>query len=106
MPGVDLAGYAGFADQVEHHWWRILSGVAVGSLLAATTQATQGSVSGFQPSLPQMWASGAASSLNQAGQQITQKNLALQPTIKVRPGFSVNVLVSKDIVIAPVARGR
>jgi type IV secretory pathway VirB10-like protein len=56
--------------------------------------------------LPQLWASGAASSLNQAGQQITQKNLALQPTIKVRPGFSVNVLVSKDLIIAPSSLGR
>jgi type IV secretion system protein VirB10 len=101
MPGVDLAGYAGFADQVDHHWWRVLSGVALGSLLAATAQASQGNVTGLQPTLPQLWASGAASSLNQAGQQLTQKNLQIQPTITVRPGFSVNVLVSKDIVLPP-----
>jgi type IV secretion system protein VirB10 len=101
MPGVDLTGYAGFADTVDHHWWRILSGVALGTLLSATAQRSQGDVSGFQPTFPQLWASNAAASINSAGQQITQKNLQIQPTIKVRPGFTVNVLVSKDIVIAP-----
>jgi type IV secretion system protein VirB10 len=99
--GVDLAGYAGFADDVDHHWWRILSGVALGTLLSATAQRSQGDVSGFQPTFPQIWASNAAGSINSAGQQLTQKNLQIQPTIEVRPGFTVNVLVSKDIVISP-----
>lgn len=101
MPGVDLAGYAGFADQVDNHWWRILSGAVFSSLLAATAQRSQGDVTGFQPTFPQIWASNAAGQINQTGQQLTQKNLQIQPTITVRPGFSVNVLVTKDIVITP-----
>ena len=101
MPGVDLAGYAGFADDVDHHWWRILSGVALGTLLSATAQRSQGDVTGYQPTIPQLWASNVGGTINQAGQQITQKNLQIQPTIKVRPGFTVNVLVTKDIVIPP-----
>jgi type IV secretion system protein VirB10 len=101
MPGVDLAGYAGFADQVDNHWWRILSGAVFSSLLAATAQRSQGDVTGYQPTFPQIWASNAAGQINQTGQQLTQKNLQLQPTITVRPGFSVNVLVTKDIVLSP-----
>jgi type IV secretion system protein VirB10 len=101
MPGVDLAGYAGFADQVDNHWWRTLGGVVLGSLLAATAQRSQGDVTGFQPSFPQIWASNAAGQINQAGQQLTQKSLQLQPTITIRPGFSVNVVVNKDLVIHP-----
>jgi type IV secretion system protein TrbI len=104
MPGVDLAGYAGFADEVDNHWWRIISGAAFSSLLAATAQRSQGDVTGFQPTFPQVWASGAAGQINQTGQQVTQKNLQIQPTITVRPGFSVNVLVTKDLVIAPYNR--
>ena len=101
MPGADLSGYSGFADDVDHHWWRILTGVAIGSLISAGAQSTQGSVAGFQPSLPQLWVTGAAGGVNQATQQLTQKNLQIQPTIKIRPGFSVNVLVTKDIVLPP-----
>ncbi len=101
MPGVDLAGYSGFADGVDNHWWKIIGGAVFSSVLAATAQRSQGDVTGFQPTFPQVWANNAAGQINQSGQQITQKNLQLQPTITVRPGFSVNVLVTKDIVIAP-----
>jgi type IV secretion system protein VirB10 len=104
MPGVDLAGYAGFADEVDNHWWRIITGAVFSSVLAATAQRSQGDVGGYQPTFPQVWASNAAGQINQSGQQITQKNLQLQPTITVRPGFSVNVLVTKDIVITPYSR--
>ena len=75
MPGVDLAGYAGFADDVDNHWWKIISGASFSSLLAATAQRSQGDVTGFQPTFPQVWASNAAGQINQAGQQLTQKNL-------------------------------
>jgi type IV secretion system protein VirB10 len=101
MPGVDLAGYAGLADEVDNHWWKIITGAVFSSVLAATAQRSQGDVGGFQPTFPQVWASNAAGQINQSGQQITQKSLQLQPTITVRPGFSVNVLVTKDIVIPP-----
>jgi type IV secretion system protein VirB10 len=104
MPGVDLAGYAGFADEVDNHWWKIISGALFSSVLAATAQRSQGDVTGFQPTVPQIWASNAAGQINQTGQQLTQKNLQIQPTITVRPGFSVNVLVTKDIVITPYSR--
>ncbi len=101
MPGVDLAGYAGFTDEVDNHWWRVVGGAVFSSLLAATAQRSQGDVTGFQPSFPQTWATGAAGQINQTGQQVTQKSLQIQPTITVRPGFSVNVLVSRDMVIPP-----
>jgi type IV secretory pathway VirB10-like protein len=104
MPGADLAGYAGFADEVDNHWWKIISGAVFSSVLAATAQRSQGDVTGLQPTFPQVWASNAAGQINQAGQQLTQKNLQIQPTITVRPGFSVNVLVTKDIVIDPYHR--
>jgi type IV secretion system protein VirB10 len=104
MPGVDLAGYAGFADDVDNHWWKIIAGAVFSSVLAATAQRSQGDVTGFQPTFPQMWASNAAGQINQTGQQLTQKSLQIQPTITVRPGFSVNVLVTKDIVITPYTR--
>ncbi len=101
QPGVDLGGYAGFADTVDNHWWRVLTGVALGSVLAAGVVVPQGNVSGYVPSIGQGMAANAAGAINQAGQQITNRALGIQPTIKVRPGFSVNVLVTKDLIIPP-----
>jgi len=101
QPGVDLGGYAGFADTVDNHWWRVVTGVALGSVLAAGVVVPQGNVSGYVPSIGQGMAANAAGAINQAGQQITNRALGIQPTIKVRPGFSVNVLVTKDLVIPP-----
>jgi type IV secretory pathway VirB10-like protein len=101
MPGTDLSGYSGFRDEVDNHWWRIIGGAVISSFLAATAQRSQGNVTGYQPSFPQAWATGAAGAINEAGQQLTAKNLQIQPTITVRPGFSVNVLVTRDIVIPP-----
>jgi type IV secretion system protein TrbI len=101
MPGTDLAGYSGFADRVDDHWSRIIAGALLSSFLAATAQRSQGDVTGYQPTVSQLWAGNAAGQINQAGQQITAKNLQIQPTLTVRPGFSVNVLVTRDIVIEP-----
>jgi type IV secretion system protein VirB10 len=101
MPAADLQGAAGLTDSVDEHWFRIVKGAAVASLLAATTQAIAGNTTGFNPTVPQMWAAGAAGEINQAGQQITRRNLNIQPTITVRPGYSVNVIVTRDMIVAP-----
>jgi type IV secretory pathway VirB10-like protein len=102
--GADLAGQAGFADEVDHHWGRLILGVGLSSLLSAGTQAASGNVQGVQPTLPQLWAGGAARDINSVGQQFTQRNLTVQPTITIRPGYSVNVMISKDLVLAPYPR--
>jgi type IV secretory pathway VirB10-like protein len=102
MPGADLAGAAGLADEVDEHWWRIVKGVAIASLLSAATTSTAGSTTGYNPTIPQQWAHGAASEIGRAGEAITRRNIMIQPTITVRPGWSMNVMVTKDMILAPV----
>src|SRR5450631_642498 len=75
QPGVDLGGYAGFTDTVDNHWWRVLTGVALGSVLAAGVVVPQGNVSGYVPTIGQGMAANAAGAVNQAGQQITTRAL-------------------------------
>ena len=101
MPGADLTGASGVADDVNHHWWRIITGVALGTLLSATAERAAGNPTGYQPTIAQSWAANAGGAVNSAGQQITAKNLAIQPTITVRAGYSVSVIVTKDIVFPP-----
>jgi type IV secretion system protein VirB10 len=45
----------------------------------------------------------AQDTVNQVGQQITRKNLDLQPTLTARPGLPLRVIVNKDIILAPYA---
>jgi type IV secretory pathway VirB10-like protein len=40
-----------------------------------------------------------AKNINEAEQKMARKNLAIQPTIEISPGFRFNVFVSKDIVV-------
>ena len=102
MPGTDLSGYAGVHDKVDNHWWRLTQGVVLGSLLSAGTQASYGGgISATNPSIAQLAAAGAAQNLNNAGQQLVQKNLQVQPTLIIRPGQRVAVFVTKDIQLPP-----
>lgn len=101
MTGADLAGAAGLTDRVDEHWLRIVQGAAVGSLLSAATTAAAGNTAGFNPTVPQMWARGAANEIGNAGENITRRNIMVQPTITVRPGWALNVMVTKDMILEP-----
>lgn len=102
MPGVDLSGYAGLSDQVNNHWGRLITGVVFSSLLSAGSQVAQGrNYSSFDPSYDELATQGAARNLNQVGQMITRRNLNVQPTLEIMPGFRFNVLVHKDMILEP-----
>lgn len=98
MPGVDLSGYAGLKERVNNHYGKLLSGVVFGSLLGAGAQVAQGSRQSVDPSFGQLALEGTAQNINQAGQQITRKNLNIQPTIEISPGQRFNIFVTKDAV--------
>jgi type IV secretion system protein TrbI len=101
MPAADLKGAAGLADQVDEHWWRILKGAAVATLLAAGTAFMAGDTTSYNPTVGQVTARSASGEIGQVGAQLTRNNLSIQPTITVRPGFSVNVIVTKDMIVPP-----
>jgi type IV secretory pathway VirB10-like protein len=101
MPGADLEGAAGLSDEVDEHWWRILKGATVATLLSATSAFAAGNTTSYNPTVGQLMARNASGEINDVGQQLTRSNLMIQPTLTVRPGFSVNVIVTKDIVLSP-----
>jgi type IV secretion system protein TrbI len=98
LPATDASGYAGLEDQVDYHTWTLLKGVVLSTLLGVGTEATFGS---SQSDLVQAIEQSTQESTNQAGQRIVEKDLNIQPTITVRPGWPLNVLVSKDLVLRP-----
>ncbi len=100
MPGVDMSGYAGLSDSVNNHYLKLITGVVLGSLLGAGAQIAQGANSA-EPNFAQLAAQGAAKNINEVGQEITRKNLSIQPTLEIAPGFRFNVFVTKDMILEP-----
>lgn len=97
MPATDTAGYAGLADKVDFHTWTLLKGVGVATMLGVGSEL---SISG-ESDLVQAIRESAQSNTARAGDQISQRNLDIQPTITIRPGTPVRVLVTRDLVLAP-----
>ena len=93
--GADTQGFAGLEDEVDHHLGRVLAAAALSTLLGvgAETGATNND-SAILTALRR----GSSDSLNQAGQQVVRRNLNIQPTITIRPGFPVRVIVNRDLV--------
>jgi type IV secretory pathway VirB10-like protein len=101
MPAADLKGQAGLTDEVDNHWNRLLAAVGLSTVLSLGAQAAAGDPTGYQPNLAQQAARNAAGQINSAGQAVVQRQINIQPTITVRPGFGVNVIVTKDMVLEP-----
>lgn len=101
MPGVDLAGVSGVSDEVNNHWGRIFLGAVLGSTIGAGAQIATGSTDRIDPSYQALAAAGAAQNINSVGQEVTKKNLDIQPTLSIEPGFRINILVNKDMTLTP-----
>jgi type IV secretion system protein VirB10 len=97
-PASDLAGYAGLSDRIDRHSWQLLKGVALSSLLGVGTEITFGR---NQSSLIDAVRDSVQQSAARAGNELVSRNLEVQPTIKVRPGWPLRVLVHKDLVLRP-----
>lgn len=101
MPGADMSGYSGLTDEVHNHWGRVIGGILVSSILSAGTQLATGPTNSFNPSFEELAAQGAAREFNQAGQEITRKNINIQPTLTVEPGFRFQIFVTQDLNLIP-----
>jgi len=97
LPATDTAGYAGLQDKADFHTWQLLKGVALSTLLGIGTQI---SIGDDRSDLIRAIRESAQQSTSQAGQQIVMRQLNVQPTLKVRPGWPLRVIVHKDLVLS------
>ena len=97
MPATDAAGYAGLEDRVDSHTWQLLKGIGLSTLLGVSTQLSIGGGGDLVRAIRESTQQNVA----RAGDQITSRNLDVQPTIRIRPGWPVRVLVNKDLVLQP-----
>lgn len=100
MPGADQGGYAGFYDQVNNHYLKIFGAGAVLSIFSAGIQLSQPQASNGENYSAQQTISGAlGQQMGQIGMQMAQKNMNIQPTLEIRPGYQFNIMVTKDILL-------
>jgi type IV secretion system protein VirB10 len=101
LVGSDTAGYAGLEDGVDWHWDRIAAGavltslLGIGAELAAPANRTDGDriIIAGRDSLQD--------TVNQVGQEVTRRNLDIQPTLTQRPGLPLRVIVNRDLPLRP-----
>jgi type IV secretion system protein VirB10 len=97
VPATDASGYAGLQDKVDFHTWAMLKGVTLATLLGLGSELT---VTG-ESDLVQSIRESIQQNVSRAGDQLTSRNLDIQPTITIRPGTTVRLIVHKDLVLAP-----
>jgi type IV secretion system protein TrbI len=98
QPAADTGGYVGLQDEVDHHWGALFKAALLSTLLSVGAELGAGN---GDSAVLQALRRGAGDSINQTGQQIVQRNLSMQPTLTIRPGFPVRVIVNRDVVLEP-----
>ena len=101
LAGTDPAGYSGLEDGVDWHWDRVFAGAALTTLLGvgAELAAPQNRQDGNRIVIAGR--DSAQDSINQVGQEMTRRNMNIQPTLTERPGLPVRIIVNRDLVLRP-----
>ncbi|HFZ2534894.1 TPA: TrbI/VirB10 family protein [Pseudomonas aeruginosa] len=101
LVGADPSGYAGLEDDVDYHWGRIFAGAALTTLLGvgAELAAPENRQDGDRIIIAGR--DSAQDSINQVGQEMTRRNMNIQPTLTERPGLPVRIIANRDLVLRP-----
>jgi type IV secretory pathway VirB10-like protein len=97
QPGADVEGYAGLQDGVDYHWWDLAKAAGLSTLLSIGAELATND----DDRLIQAIRNGGQDTINDAGQQIVRRQLNIAPTLTIRPGFPVRVIVTRDLVLEP-----
>lgn len=97
VPATDPSGYAGLADKVDFHTWALLKGVVLSTLLGVGAELQ---FSG-ESDLVQALRESTQQSVSRAGDQLTSRTLQVQPTITIRPGTAIRLVVHQDLILKP-----
>jgi type IV secretion system protein VirB10 len=97
QPGVDGRGFAGLQDSVNFHWGSVIKAALISSLLGVGAELGSDSDDDLVRALRE----GSQDSINRAGQDIVKRQLGIPPTLTIRPGFPVRVIVTRDLILSP-----
>lgn len=95
LPATDVQGYAGLSDRVDHHTLRLFSAAALSSLISVGAELSEDDDEQVARALRDAVQDGA----NRAGDEVVRRQLAVQPTITIRPGWRLRILVQQDLIL-------
>jgi len=98
QPGADAEGYSGLEDDVDYHWGQLFKAALLSTLLSVGSEA---GYSGNESDIARALRQGTSNSTSQIGRQIVGRQLNIQPTLTIRPGFPVRVIVNRDLILQP-----
>ncbi|MGC5833692.1 TrbI/VirB10 family protein [Ralstonia pseudosolanacearum] len=101
LVGTDPAGYAGLEDGVDWHWDRVFAGAALTTLLGVGAELAAPENRNGGDRVVIAGRDSLKDSVNQVGQEMTRRNMNIQPTLTERPGLPVRVIVNRDLVLRP-----
>lgn len=107
MAGTDAEGYGGFRDRVDRHLLRTFGSAALIALIGTGIDASmpESSTLATQDSASDAARRNFAETFGRVAEQTISKNLNVQPTIRIRPGYRFNVLVDEDIIFPSHYKG-
>lgn len=97
QPGADPRGFAGLQDRTDYHWGSVIKAALVSTVLGVGAELG----SGDDGNLVRAVRRGSQDSINRAGEQIVSRELNVRPTLTIRPGFPVRVIVTRDLILSP-----
>jgi type IV secretion system protein VirB10 len=107
MAGTDAEGYGGFNDQVDNHYFKVFgSAILIAAIGAGIDMSVPASSPyGYRQTPTDAARNSFAETFGRVAEQTISKNLNVQPTLEIRPGYIFNVLVDQDIVFPGAYRG-
>ncbi|WP_315764434.1 MULTISPECIES: TrbI/VirB10 family protein [unclassified Bradyrhizobium] len=100
--GADSGGYSGLDDEVDNHWKQLIGSALLSTLLSVGSEVNAGgNGNANNAAIIQALRQGFGNATSQTGQQLVRQQMNIQPTLTIRPGFPVRVMVNHDLVLEP-----
>jgi len=96
-PGADARGLSGLSDKTNNHWGRVFTAAGLATILGIGSEIGAGS----DDDLIRAIRRGSSETINEAGQRVVDRSLGVQPTLTVRPGWPLRVIVTRDLILTP-----
>jgi type IV secretion system protein VirB10 len=107
MAGTDAEGYGGFNDQVDNHYFKTFGSAVLLALIGTGVDMAipENSTLANQTTASDAARRNFAETFGRVAERTISKNLDVQPTLEIRPGYQFDVLVDQDMAF-PAAYGK